>query len=37
MGNSLETMIANVHANLIVLIAHIVCLFSTDFGGNLAC
>lgn len=37
MGNSLETMIANVHANLIVPIAHIVCLFSTDFGGNLAC
>lgn len=37
MGNSLETMIANAHANLIVPMAHIVCLFSTDFGGNLFC
>ena len=37
MGKGLDTVIANVHANLIVPLSHIVCLFSTDFGGNRAC
>lgn len=30
-------MVATVHANLIILLTHVVCLFAADFGGNGPC
>lgn len=36
-NKDLDTVIANVHANLIIPLAHVVCLFAADFGGNGPC